>query len=187
MRFFLAAILALSLLTTSCNQNNVQSALDCRGSIHFSDTKEMKDVMKKFQLNVPKTWKSNLYFDEYQSALYTADTTKELSETYIVDLAWHQGELLLDDNLDTKIKDLVQSKEQLETLKSGFSNFKNTPSYYNLSIGSAMQKTYHYLQIFTPTKVDEYYTFTVKIYGEEAVEERICESIALFENLTFLD
>jgi hypothetical protein len=179
---FLLLIIAL----TSCEKNDVADAFDCNSSIHFSETKEMNDVLKKFKIDIPTDWNSKLYYDEYKSVLYSADTTKNLSETYIAEITWHQGELELNEDLDHKVQEAIETKEELQTIKSGFGKFKKFPAYYNLSNGKKMDFEYFYLQVYLQTKPDEYFTLTTKIYGNEFVDERICASVALFDNITFI-
>ena len=145
-----------------------------------------KDVLKKFKIDIPISWNSKLYYDEYKSVLYSADTTKNLSETFIIEITWHQGELEVNQGLDTLVQDAIDTKEELQTLKSGFGKFKKFPAYYNLSNGENIDLSYFYLQVYLQTKPDEYFTLTTKIYGNEFVDERICASIALFNEIKFL-
>jgi len=177
-------VLIFSLI--SCEKNVIADAFDCNSSIHFSDTKEMKDVLKKFSIDVPVDWNSKLYYDEYKSKLYSADTTKNLSETYIIEITWHQGDLDLNEDFDLKVIEALENKEDQNTLKSGFGKFKKHPAYYNLSTGENLDFNYFFLQVYLKTKPDEYFTLTTKIYGNEFVDERICESIAFFNEIKFL-
>jgi len=182
--FLLLFLITFTLI--SCEKNDVADAFDCNSSIHFSETKEMNDVLKKFKIDIPIDWNSKLYYDEYKSVLYSADTTKNLSETYIVEITWHQGELELNEDLDQKVQEAIDTKEELQTLRSGFGKFKKFPAYYNLANGKSMDFEYFYLQVYLQTKPDEYFTLTTKIYGNEFVDERICASIAVFNEIKFL-
>lgn len=180
-------LITLSLLLGSCKNDTISNNFDCNTTSHFTDSKKYHDVLRKFRVNIPKHWKTELYFDEYQSELYSADTTKELSESYIIDLAWHQGELVFDKEFEEKILENLSEIERLETVVSGFSKFKKRKAYYNLSVGKNTDITYHYLQIYMMYNVDSYYIFNSKIYGDDFVNERICESISLFQNIKFTD
>lgn len=179
-------ILVFLLALFSCKKNDVAGAFDCNASLHFSETKEMTDVLKKFKLEVPTNWNSKLYYDEFKSELYSADTTKNLSETYIVEITWHQGEVELNQALHKKVNKFLVETEELQTLKSGFGTFKNFPAYYNLSNGKNMDFDYAYLQIYVKTKPDEYFTLTTKVFGNQFVDERVCASLGLFDHLQFL-
>ena len=80
----------------------------------------------------------------------------------------------------------LKLNQQLTLIKSGFGTFKDIPGYYNLSKGKYSTFDYHFFQIFLKTGVDEYFTLTTKVYGTEYVNERICASMSLFENITFI-
>ena len=184
-QFFIIFIIFSTLI--SCQKDNLAEAFDCKGTTNFSKTKEFTDVLKHFKINIPSNWNTELYYDELQSELYSADTSKQLSKTYIIDITWHQGELIFNDDFEQKMIQNLKSKEQLKVVKSGRTKFKKLPSYYNLSQGKSLNHEYHFFQIFVKSKVDEYYTLTAKIYGSEFVNERICASTSLFKNITFLE
>ncbi len=184
-QIFIIFILFSTLI--SCQKEDLTDAFDCKGTTNFSKTKEYTDVLKHFKINIPKSWNTELYYDEFQSELYSADTTKQLTETYIVDITWHQGELVFNDDFEQKVLQVLKNKEQLKVVKSGYGKFKKLSSYYNLSQGKNSNLDYHFLQIFIKYKADEYYTLTTKIYGNEFIEERICTSISLFNSITFIE
>ena len=183
--FFTLIVLAASL--TGCKKNDVRIALNCTTTTNFANTKEISGFLKHFKLDVPQNWKSELYYDEMQSRFYSADTSKQLTDTYIIDVTWHQGEIELDDKFEEIIENDVKQNEQLIPYKTGFGSFLNLPSYYILAQGKSSGFTYHYLQIYLKTNVDEYFHLTTKVYGDEFVEERLCESLSLFEGITFLE
>jgi hypothetical protein len=182
---YLFSLLGLIIILSSCKKNDVRSAIDCTTITNFSETKEISGFLKHFKLEVPKSWKSELYYDETQSRFYSADTSKQLTDTYIIDVTWHQGEIELNENFERIIENDLKQNEHLTPFKGDFGYFKDLPCYYNLAKGKSSGFTYHYLQIYLKSNVDEYYHLTTKVYGDVFVEERICESLSLFEGLTF--
>jgi len=183
--FFILFIVFVTL--SACQKNEIKEAFDCTNTIHFSNTKEYHDVLKHFKINIPKRWGTKLYYDEFQSELYSADTLKQLSETYIIDITWHQGELVFNSDFEQKVDQNLLTTEQLKTVRSGYGKFKDHSAYYNLSQGKKTDFDYRYLQIYVKYTTDEYYTFTSKIYGNELVSERLCESVSLFESISFIE
>lgn len=180
-------ILALTLvlsLNTSCKKNEFKQSFQCKSNVSFSNTKTYQDVLKHFKIDLPKSWKTNLYYDEYQSELYSADTTKLLSESYIIDISWHQGELYFNVDFEKKINDNL-AKEKLEIINSGYGKFKNLPMYYVYSKGVNLKYDYHFAQVYVKYKPDEYYLFTTKFYGDKFINERLCTSFSLFEKIRF--
>ncbi|NNC70568.1 MAG: hypothetical protein HKN90_07100 [Flavobacteriaceae bacterium] len=181
-------ILLLVLIVTviSCKKSDLKSEFNCKSSTIPYETKELRDVLKKFRATIPKNWNTQLYYDEYQSQLYSADTTRSLSEAYIVDISWHQGELVLDNSFDQKVKDTLAFKEKLSNITSAIGKFKNKPCYWNLSKGLSGNHEYHLLQVYIKTEPDEYFTFTTKVIGDQNVDQRLCESIAIYDQLEFI-
>jgi len=185
MKYIFPLIIFISTLI-SCQKNTIDEKFNCNTPKHFTNTKEYKDVLNKFKIEIPKYWKTELYFDEFQSEVYSADTTKQLSETYIIDIAWHQGELKFNSEFEQKVIQNITENEQLIVVDSGYGKFMKKDSYYIISVGENTEISYHFLEIYLKSKDDEFYTFTSKIYGNEFVNERICASISLFKSISFL-
>ena len=185
MKNILLLIFTLSLI--GCQKNNLIKEFNCKSTTEFSDTKEIRDVLKKFKLTLPTNWTTKLYYDDFQSEIYSADETKSLKETYILDVSWHQGELDLNESFDQTVKDTLAIKEGLSLVKSNFSEFQDKPCYWNLSKGKSGEFTYHFFQVYVKTQVDEYFTFTTKVYGDENIEERLCSSIQLADKIKFIE
>ncbi len=179
-------IIFLAITILSCKKNDLKKDFNCGTSLTYSDTKVVQDVMKKFTIKFPKNWDTKLYYDEFQSEIYSADTSKSLTQTYILDVSWHQGELTFDKAFVQAVKDTLAIKEKVSVVKSNFIRFKEKSGYWSLSKGKTGKYTYHFLQVYIKTHVDEYFTFTTKIYGDDRVEERLCESIALVDGIEFL-
>lgn len=180
-------IIILAITFTSCNSNSLKKEFDCVTNTNFSELKEHRDFLKNFRIKIPKSWKTTHYYDEYSAEIYSADTTKQLTETIILEMAWRQGELNLDTDFAKKINDTIQQRELLKLTKEGYGTFKEKPMYYNLSEGYRSGISYHYLQVYLKTNIDEYIMLTSKIFGNKLTEERICESVELFETLELIE
>jgi len=186
MKQLLAAI-GLAILMTGCQKSKFEREFECDTPTRFTQTKTYEDVLKHFKIDVPKSWKTNLYYDEYQSSLYTADTTKQLGETFILDIAWHQGELVLNKDFEVRVAKNATRNLKLIPVKSGFGEYLGHPAYYHIATSKSDDLTWHYLEVFVQHKVDEYFTFTAKIYGNEFVSDRICASFSVFNEISILD
>lgn len=184
MRKIFLVIIAFSLL--SCQGNDLIKEFDCTASLNLGETKEMRDILKKFKISVPKSWKTQLYYDEFKSQIYSADTTKSLTETYVLDIAWHQGELNLNKFFEKKVIDTLAIKEQLTTYKSKFGKFNGKDAYWNLSEGVDSGYPYNHLELYIKSDYDEYFTITTKIYGQDNIDKRLCESIKIVDKLKFI-
>lgn len=181
----LTLILLLAVSIISCKKDILTTDFSCSSS-SIGETKEIADVLKKFKLEIPTTWKKQLYYDEYKSQIYAADTTKKLTKSYIFDASWHQGELNFDEEFEAKVKANLTATEGLKTIKSGYGQLKDKETYYNLAEGKFKEYPYNFLQVYVKYGVDEYFLFTTKVYGEENINKRICESVNIINNITFL-
>ena len=77
---WLLFIVCLGLLKCT-NQSKVNQSFHCKTS-RFEQLEKLRDVKKLFSIELPKTWNTNFYYDTLQSSIYTADTTKQLTETF---------------------------------------------------------------------------------------------------------
>ena len=182
---YLVLTMLITMLLISCQNSKFERDFDCNTPAEYTQTKTYKDVLGHFEIEVPRSWKTELYYDEYQSKLYTADTTRNLSESYIIDITWHQGELVIDDEFEELVSKQVGREFNLIPVKSGEGEFLDLPAYYHISTGKKNDMSWHYLQIYLKYATDEYYTLTSKIYGNDLVTERICSSFAIFKDLEF--
>ncbi len=180
-RFNTILILLLGIIFISCGKSDLKEEFQCEVSAP-SNTKTYHDILKHFSIEIPKDWKTILYYDEYVSNIYSADTAKPLTKTYIVDITWNRGELLFDKAFEENLKIGLDSSN-MKITKSGFIKFQKYPAYFNISEGKYQEYDFHQLDIYVKTAPDEYFSFISKIYGNKRIDERICESIALFEDI----
>jgi len=184
---YLFALALLTLFLTSCQKSKFEREFECETPSSYTQTKTYKDILGHFEIDVPSSWKTELYYDEFQSALYTADTTKTLRETFILDVSWRQGELVLNKDFEVKVAQNATRNLKLIPVKSGFGDYLGNPAYYHIATGKSDDLSWHYLEVYVQHKVDEYYVFTAKIYGDQFVSERICSSFSIFGDIIFLD
>lgn len=183
MKFKFGIVLLILIATVSCTKKTVlETTFNCSSSLSFSETKKMKDVKKNFTMIVPTNWRTQLYYDEFQSDIFTADTTKQLSETYILDASWKLGEL----KLDTEFKNEVTSSTDLTIISSEFEDIQNKPAFWYVSKGKKNNFDYQVLNIYIKTSVDTYLEINTEVYGNENVEKRLCESINIIKTIEFI-
>lgn len=178
--------LAFLSLFTSCEENLLTDTFKCDSTLSYKSTKKYTDVLKKYAVDIPEDWKTEMYFDEYRSEIFTADTTKELNNSYIMEFTRQLGEFDLDTVFVNHVnRSLLQSK--IIPVKEGFGKFKGHPAYFNYAVGQQKGFNYYYLQLFVKTKSDEYYTLSSKIYGVENLDARFCESIHYMNSIEFVE
>lgn len=181
---FLYLILLFSIISCS-NKFELEKRFDCSTS-KIKNTKQFTDFRKNYKIEIPKNWKTNLYYNSFQSEIFTADTTKQLTETYILDTSFNLGELKFDTSFIKKI-DSVLIANDLELVSYGKEKFNKKPSYWYLSKGNKKGFTYHQLDFFTKLSKTNYFSTTTKVYGEHNINERFCESISIQKTVVFLE
>ncbi len=174
------------LLVSACsNQSEIAKKLNCSPTI-YKNTKQITDFNKNFTLNIPSNWKSSLYFDNYQSEIFTADTLKQLSETYILAASYNLGALNFDNDFHHR-KDSVLNVNNLKIIDSGNESFQLKPSFWYISKGTKNNFDYHRFTVLTKLSENTYFSAYTEIYGNTNVDKRICESISLLESIQFLE
>ncbi|HEY9170284.1 MAG TPA: hypothetical protein VIN72_12400 [Lutibacter sp.] len=152
----------------------------------YKNTEQITDFNKNFTLNIPSSWKTKLYFDNYQSEIFTADTLKQLSETYILAASFNFGALNFDKDFHHR-KDSVLNANNLKIIDSGNQSFQFKPSFWYISKGTKNNFDYHRFTVMTKLSENTYFSAYTEIYGNTNIDKRICESISLLESIQFLE
>ncbi len=104
----------------------------------------------------------SLYYDEYQSAFVLLIQLNHCVKPLLLDIAWHQGELVLNKDFEVRVAQNASQNLKLIPVKSGFGEYLGHPAYYHIATGKSEDLSWHYLEIYVQHKVDEYYTFYCK-------------------------
>lgn len=184
MRKFSAIFLLIIVIVSCTKQSELSKEFDCK-SAELSDLKQYSDFKNNFKLYIPNTWKTNKYYSETQSEIFTADTIKQLTETYILNTAYALGTVNFDASFYQKTDSII-AQNGFEKIKSGSTTFVNLPSYWYILKGEKNGFTYHQFNIISKKTEMAYFSASVEIYGDLNIDERICESISLLEKIEFL-
>ena len=174
--FFIASLLL------SCNkQSELSKDFNCKTPV-FKDLENVQDVKNLFSVEIPKTWKTNLFYDDIQSSIYTADTTKQLTETLLLDITTIHRNI----NFDSSFK-LKQEQENLAKnlikVKSEEINLLNKPTYFTLSKGKKGNYQYQISHFYIKINDEKFMLAKVEIYGDSLVNERMCNAFSLIEKI----
>ena len=182
----IAFICWIFLLILGCsNQSEIGKKMNCSPTTS-KNTKQITDFNKNFTLNIPSNWKTELYFDNYQSEIFTADTIKQLSETYILAASFNLGVLNFDSDFHRR-KDSVLNVNNLKITDSGNQTFQSKPTFWYVTKGTKNNFDYHRFTVITKISENTYFSAYSEIYGDDNIEKRICESISLLESIQFLE
>ncbi len=184
MKYF-AYLIPFFLLFISCTENSeLNSIFNCNVN-SFEETKKVTDFKKNFSLDIATTWKTALYFDEFQSEIFTADTVKQLSDTFILDASFNFGKLEFNADFHKKTDSLLARNNFLK-INEGTISFQSKPAYWYLLKGTKKGFTYHQLNLLVIISNTTYFKAYTDIYGDENINDRICSSISILEKIEFL-
>lgn len=182
---YLVRFCLVFLILISCSKpSELSEEFNCESKT-IKNTTPTIDFNKNFKLNIPSSWKTDLYYDNYTSELFTADTTKQLLETYILDASYNLGEVVFNDDFLVR-NDSITASNKLQIIKSKKINFKSKEGYYFVSKGFKNNFPYHKFNLIVKISENGYFNSSVEIYGEDAIDDRICEAIAILNNIEFL-
>ena len=173
-------LFAALLLLFSCNSNSrISKEMDCKKT-SFQNLEIVDDVYKNFSVELPKNWKTNLYYDNSQSSIYAADTTKQLTETYLVDITLISSQLEFDANFILDYKNKLTNDNLVET--SSFETpFLEKKSYYSRALGKKQGYPYEIINVFVQINERSHLHAKAEVYGDSLTNERLCKAIQLIE------
>lgn len=183
MKYVLFSILIITIV--SCEKpSKLELKHSCPSSESYKYNKT-KDFNNNFTINIPKSWKTNFYYNTNTSEIYAADTIKELTKSFIVGVSFHKGNIDLNDVYIKKIDSLLFLKK-LNKYDSEKDIFTNKPAYWYLVDGTKNGFTYHQLNITIKNSNKSYINVTSEIYGDQLINDRICKSISILKTIQFL-
>lgn len=174
-------IITILLFLSCAKKTELNKTYSCNTST-FKNLETVADVKNLFFIELPKTWKTNLFYDTVQSSIFTADTTKQLTESLLLDITYINKSITFDTAFKLKeeqnslAKNLIQYKaKEIELL--------NNKSYYTVSKGIKQNYNYQVLNIFIKLNTSNFLIAKAEIYGDSLVTNRMCEAIALIEKI----
>ena len=180
---YLLVVCACSVIIACQDSSALTKDFNCDDSL--SNLEDVPDFENKFSMPIPKDWKVNLYYDKAQSSIYFADTTKQLTETTIVDVTFIKQK--------TNFDSIFLKNVQANYIHTGLQEEENKtfqlyeyPSYYTVAKGTRNNFTYTICNVFIKTSGDgKFIHAKLEVYGDSLVEQRLCKVINLVENIRF--
>ncbi|WP_158837615.1 hypothetical protein [Polaribacter sp. L3A8] len=184
MKNFLVILITVLLFYSCSQQSKISKNFNCKPT-SYQNLEEVKDVKNLFSIEIPETWKTNLYYDTVQSSIYTADTTKQLTESLLLDVTYIHKNI----NFDTSFK-LKQEQENLSKrlikVKSEETSFLEKPSYYTISKGEKGAFNYQVCLLFIKLNEQSFILAKAEVYGDSLVNTRLCNAFALIEKIKII-
>jgi len=174
-------IFLIALTVYSCsNKNSLFKDYNCHTKP--IETKVIPDALQKFSLNVSNNWKTKLYIDNKTSIFATADTTKQLSKTFLIKVSLIPGILNFNKNLETFLKPKLENNFwKINKIIKGL--FIGSPALLFSSIRQYPIINTSALHIFVNAKNQSHFEIEIQCFGKKNKQERFCKAIAIIKTL----
>lgn len=177
--------LIVSFLFFSCQkQSEISKDFNC-STASFKNLEIVDDVKNLFSVEIPKNWKTNLYQDEVQSSIFTADTTKQLTKTVLLDITFIQNKINFDDAFILKQEQEYLSKKLIKIKSTAFT-FLEKPALQMLFIGKKGNFNYQICNTFIKINTSNFILAKTEVYGDSLVNQRFCKAFSLIEKIKLL-
>ncbi len=179
------SILTSILLLISCQNpiSELSKEFSCDNVTKLENLETVSDFKNIFSVEVPKHWNTKLYYDDNQSEIFSADTIKNLSDSYIMDFSVVLNNLEINKKLQEKVLQKAMDNN-LKTLKESFHNFKGNKAYAHLGLGSSKGMDLYVFQYYFKLNEEKYMLIKTEFYGKEGFDNRFCESVSLIEKIS---
>ena len=145
--FYLLTITTILLIFSCQNKSELTKEFSCKNTKELSQLESVDDFNKNFTVRLPKHWNTKLYYDSVQSEIFSADTIKSLTESYIMDFAMVLSPIEVSGKLQNEL--LKKSADNdMETIKASFHNFQGSDAYAHLGVGKNKNYTFYVFQYY---------------------------------------
>ena len=182
--FYRLFIISISLLLINCQEttSELSSTFSCENTPISMKLERVDDFQNNFSIQIPKHWKTKLYYDKFQSEIFSADTIKSLSDTYIMDFSAITSQIEINEDLKAKVHQKTMDNN-LITIKESFYNFKGYDAYAHLGKGTSRGMDLYVFQSYIKVNKEKYILIKTEFYGKENFDIRFCESLVLIEKM----
>ncbi|WP_334057749.1 hypothetical protein [Polaribacter sp. P097] len=180
MKKILILIIVISLQSCSKPFQPLED-FDCNTSV-LKNLEEVEDSKNLFSLELPKDWETNLYQDQIQSSIFSADTSKNLTESILLDVSYINKELIINENFILK-QEQEYLQKKLIMVENRVFNYNNTKAIYMIFKGKKNNLKYQICSIFIHLNSSNFVLAKIELYGDEAIAERRCKALSLIENI----
>ncbi|WP_347174891.1 hypothetical protein [Polaribacter uvawellassae] len=171
------------LIFSSCNTSSaLAKEFSCSNTKFTGNLEQNTDIKKTFSIQIPTHWKTNFFYNDLQSSIYFADTTKQLTETVLIDITHIKSDYKFDTDFEKSILKNDSIQQLVNSKKAQFSFLENN-AFYAVSKGRKGNFPYQIVNIFINKNSINSYHIKTEIYGDTQINERLCKAINLINSL----
>ncbi|MDO6803613.1 hypothetical protein Q4595_14260 [Wenyingzhuangia sp. 1_MG-2023] len=181
-----ALLLAITIVLVACQQKlTLKDIVECDGNVVFQHDKIIRDAKNYYEITIGKDWKRELFVDQQQSRIYAADTTKNYSASFLIDVTRFDGRIVLDSTFQKNIISQIKSLPRSYVIKEGFIEFQEQPAYSVFSFQKTDTAILYQIQCYVAAQ-DHYFLLSSNIHGNQNLSNNLCESISIFNSLNLI-
>lgn len=185
MRFFIGLFL-ISVLFSSCSKSSqLEKEFSCHTNIKLT-TEKVLDFYESYSVEIPKNWKTSLYYDNMQTEIFAADTTKVLENAYTMEFSMINGKMNSIESFKNKVKEKAINTG-LQLIKENFIDKDKKKGYYFYGKGMQNNLEIYVFQYYIKFDNEKYFMVKTEIFGNEKVDERLCESLNIISSIEFVN
>ncbi len=186
--FFLLVAMVLLAVVSACKPSSeLDSIFSCQSStISLSSLETITDYQNNFSVEIPKNWKTQFYFNDIQSEIISADTIKDLSDSYIMDFSMVSAPI----TIDTVLRSRIEKKgleNHLNVVKNKFYTYKGKKGISFLSKKVKQDPSLYLFQSYLKVSDSKYLYTKIEFYGDTNVNTRLCEAISIMNTLEIIN
>jgi len=183
--FFIISFFVL-LLVSCQSSTELSKVFSCKNPKKLSQLEVVNDFKNNFSVKIPKYWNTQLYYNDIQSEIFSADTIKSLTDTYIMNFSMVNSNLKIDSELKKRVLEKAKNNH-FEIVKELFYKFKEMETFSILSKGKSQGHTLQVLQTYINVSDEKYLLVKAEFYGENNFNARLCEAINLMDDITLIN
>lgn len=180
---FLFLSIVVLLLCISCEkQTDLSKEFSCKDSNQLQQLEVVTDFNNNFMVSLPKHWNTKLYYDSVQSEIFSADTLKSLTKSYIMNFSWVSDSIEISKKLQEKVRQ-KSLENNMKTAKESFHNYSDKKAYAHLGVGENNTYAFHVFQYYVKFNDENYLRIKAEFYGDADFDSRFCEAISIIETI----
>ena len=182
---YLLYCLSTVLLFSCKNEPSINDVISCTSDVDFHHSKIIRDAKNNFEINLGEHWKRELYFDDYQSRIYAADTTRNFSSSFIIDVTRFKGKIIIEEAFKNKITTQVLATPKTYIIQNSIIKFNDQPAYAIYYFHKNEEQVTYNIQYYIADQ-EHYYLLSAQINGSQNFTKNNCEILQIFNSLKII-
>lgn len=181
-RFLSIFLISLACIITSCNkEKTLANFIDCKIDTTYTHNKVLRDAKNYFEISINNHWKRELFVDLNQSRIYAADTTKDYSSSFIIDVTRFNDRIVLDTIFQNNITNNINNQNKSYVIQEDFFTYNKQQGYGVFYFEHKGMNPTYFLEFYIAYP-EHYYVLKSIILGNENFEANVCESMTVLNS-----